>query len=210
MYMKMIRYILAAVSLMMAFAGASAQTEQALQQQFANELKAMNAEVRTISSSFVQYRSMAVLVDVVEKEGDFRFMAPGNILLAFDDGDYIKIGEKKFEMKTAGQVVRTNVSSNPMLKRLGVILSSCMSGDIAKMAQGFDIELVHSDKEWKAVLLPQNSRVSAKLSRILIIFDRGDMSLKELMMEEASGDYTRYVFHDKEFNAEMDSRLFEF
>ncbi len=203
--MRKIRYILAVAAALLSAAASMAQTDLSL---FERELKEKNADVKSISCSFVQYRSMAVLTDVVRKEGDFSFMEPDRMLLAFDDGDYIKMGPKKFEMKTAGYVSSMSISSNPMLKKLSAILSSCVSADLKKMTEGFDMELTSSDGEWTVRLRPRSAKAAARMNCILIVFDRGDMSLKELKMEEASGDYTRYEFYGKEYNKILDDRIF--
>ncbi len=197
--------MLAVAAALLSAAASMAQTDLAL---FGKELKEKNADVKSISCSFVQYRSMAVLADVVRKEGDFSFMEPDRMLLAFDDGDYIKMGPKKFEMKTAGYVSKTGISSNPMLKKLSGILSSCVSADLEKMTEGFDMELTRADSEWTVKLKPRSAK-AARMNCILIVFDRRDMSLKELKMEEASGDYTRYEFYDKEYNKILDDQIFD-
>jgi len=42
----------------------------------------------------------------------------------------------------------------------------------------------------------------------LVHFDKKDMSLNLLRMEEESGDYTEYKFYNKQFNTEIESTLF--
>lgn len=130
------------------------------------------------------------------------------MLLSFDDGDYIKMTEKVFEVKTAKNKTVTKVASNPMLKNLNLILSACMSGDFDKVTKDFDISAESDAGEWRLTMSPKNGKFASKLSRILLCFDKKDMSLNTLRMEEKSGDYTEYGFRTKQFNRPMPEGVF--
>lgn len=179
-----------------------------VQQRFQNELKLKNEQVTSIKCDFVQSRMVSVLANSVDKEGVFYFQKPNNMLLAFNDGDFIKMTEEWFEMKTGENVTATKVMSNPMLKNLNAILSACVVGDFDKMTKGFSIEFDEKPQEWTVILKPQHGKAAAKISRIEISFDKEDMSLNLLKMEEKSGDYTAYSFSNKQFNLDIDSELF--
>ena len=108
---------------------------------FQTELQEKNEDVIAIKCRFKQIRQVSYLAEPAVKEGDFAFTKPNDILLAFDDGDYIKMTSEYFEMKTAGNVAKTKVSSNPMLKNLSSILSTCVLGEFDKMSAGFNVEI---------------------------------------------------------------------
>lgn len=175
-----------------------------VKRRFEQDLKSKNENVSTIECGFVYTRDVAVLAGEVRKQGNFRFSQPGNILIAFDDGDYIRITEEWFEMKTAGNVSSTKVASNPMLKNLKSILAACVGGNFEQMAKGFEVDICESGSEWSATLSPQRGKAASKISRIVISFDKKDMSLNTLKMIEKSGDSTTYTFFDKKFNADVD------
>ena len=204
--MKTIRYILLTIALMLGLA-ASAQNAST-QEQFESELRLKNESVTSIKCHFVQTREMSVLQNVVRKEGVFYFQRPGNMLLSFDDGDYIKMTEEWFEMKTGENTTTTKVSSNPMLRNLSTILSACVVGDFAQMIRGFSIQVEPQTEEWVVVMTPQRGKAASKISQIVLHFDRATMSLNILKMIEKSGDYTMYGFSNKQFNVAIDSKLF--
>ena len=179
-----------------------------LQQRFQNELRAKNEQVTSIKCDFTQSRMVSVLADITEKDGEFYFRKPNNMLLAFSDGDFIKMTDDWFEMKNGESVSATKVASNPMLKNLNSILSACVVGDFDKMTKGFSIEFDENPQEWTVILKPQHGKAAAKVSRIEISFDKADMSLNLLKMEEKSGDYTAYLFENKRFNIDIDNELF--
>ena len=164
---------------------------------FQTELQEKNEDVIAIKCRFKQTRQVSYLAEPAVKEGDFAFTKPNDILLAFDDGDYIKMTSEYFEMKTAGNVAKTKVSSNPMLKNLSSILSTCVLGEFDKMSAGFNVEIEQQAKEWIVTLTPKQSKMAAKISNIIIAFNKADMSLNLLKMVEKSGDYTAYNFTDK-------------
>jgi outer membrane lipoprotein-sorting protein len=152
---------------------------------------------------------MSVLQNVVRKEGTFYFQRPGNMLLSFNDGDYIKMTEEWFEMKTGENTTTTKISSNPMLRNLSTILSACVVGDFAQMIRGFSIQVQSQAKQWVVIMTPQRGKAASKISQIVLHFDRETMSLNTLKMVEKSGDYTMYGFSNKQFNVAIDGKLFK-
>ena len=190
-----------------ACSGISAQ-EINLEQDFQSELKTKNEQVTSIKCEFTQTREISIIAEPVSKDGDFYFTKPNNMLLSFNDGDYIKMTEEWFEMKTADNVTTTKVSSNPMLRNLNSILSACIIGDFNKMSRGFAVNYEESATEWTITLIPQRGKAASKISRIIIVFDKLDMSLNLLRMEEKSGDYTAYSFSNKVFNIAVDTNIF--
>ncbi len=199
-----IKYILLTIVLVFT-TSAFAQNRQ----EFEQELKTKNADVTSIKCLFTQTREMSILTNVVKKDGDFYFSRPGNMLIAFKDGDFIKMNEAWFEMKTGENLSSTKISSNPMLRNLSSILSACVVGDFGQMTKGFTINPEETPTEWILTMSPQRGKAASKLSRIVLHFDKKDMSLNILRMEERSGDYTMYKFWNKQFNTNIDSTLFE-
>lgn len=202
-----IRYILLTIALLL---GCTVSAQNiTTQEQFENELKLKNESVATIKCHFIQTREMSVLQNVVQKDGTFYFQRPGNMLLSFDDGDYIKMTEEWFEMKTGESTTTTKVSSNPMLRNLTTILSACVVGNFDQMIRGFSIEVETKLDEWVVIMIPQRGKAASKISQIVLHFDRETMSLNILKMVEKSGDYTMYSFSDKKFNVAIDGKLFK-
>ncbi len=187
------------IFMLMLLQGAAASAQDAVLK-FQEELAARSNEINTIVCDFVQVRSMAVLDRDDVKNGRFTYLRPENILLAFDDGDYIMLTDKKFSMKSAGNVTEMKISSNQMLKELKRILSACMTGDVKAMAAGFTIEVEEQPDMYHLTFVPLKGKGAAKMKAIEMVFDRRDMSLSMLKMTEPSGDSMRYDFRNKKFN----------
>ena len=191
-----IKLLLATLALFIGF-GASAQS---LQEEFERELKAKNEGITSIKADMTQTREVAVLADIVTKEGEFRFSLPNDILLSFDDGDYIKLSAEWFEMKSGANITKRSTSANPMLKQVSAILSASMKGNMEGISKGFTPTLTKSEKEWRVVLRPERGKGAIKIAEVELLFDRNDMSINRLKMVEKSGDYTMYTFTNKQFN----------
>lgn len=159
-----------------------------------------SAEVQSIKCDFVEVRTMSVLQNPVKKKGKFSYTRPSNLELNFDDGDFIRMTESRFTMRNAGKTTDMKLSSNPMLKELKRILSACMSGDLKQMTKGFAYNIEEEDGSYSVSLTPQRGRGGMKLKSILMVFDKKDMTLSSLKMNEASGDSIEYLFNNKKIN----------
>lgn len=196
------------ITLMLFFCSGLSAQSLSTEQAFQTELRKKNEQVTSIKCKFIQTREVSMLAKPVSKEGEFYFLKPNNMLLSFNDGDYIKMTSEWFEMKIAGSVTATKVASNPMLKNLSSILSACVVGDFDKMRSGFMVSYEQSTSEWTLKLTPQRGKAASSISHIVIVFSKADMSLNLLKMVEKSGDYTAYSFSDKQFNVAVDAQLF--
>ena len=87
-------------------------------------------------------------------------------------------------------------------------MTTIVVGDFDKMSNGFDVSYEQSATEWTITLTPQRGKAASKISHIIIVFDKADMSLNLLRMEEKSGDYTAYSFSNKQFNVAIDTQIF--
>lgn len=182
--------------------------DEGLRLRFERELRAKNEKIATICCLFSQTRELAVLTHAVKKTGKFYFKRPDCMMLAFDDGEYIKMTESWFEIKNADKIETVKVTSNPMLKNMSAILSVCVVGDFGQIDKGFEICIVETATEWVVTMQPKRGAVAAKLKQMEVYFDRADMSLNRLKMIEKSTDYTQYDFWRKQFDVDIDSQIF--
>ncbi len=181
---------------------------QLINQEFVQELQRKSSHVNSIKCLFVQTRAASFLVENVEKKGTFYFKTPENILLSYLDGDYIIMTDDWFKMKISNKVNKMKIVSNPMLRNLNSIISACVHGDISKLTKEFEISVTQMSKDWELIMYPRKKRVAAKISQIILNFEKDNMSLSLLKMIEKSGDYTEYKFYDKQINAAIEDSLF--
>lgn len=169
---------------------------QDVRERFARDVK-QNASVSSISSDFTQTRCVSVLAKEVSKSGKFSFLKPAEVKLDFFDGDFIHICGENFELRSEGRTSSVKVNSNPMLKELKRVLTSCMSGDVESILAGFDATITESPKSYTLVLSPKNKRSGTMLKALEMEFTKADMSLDWMKMVETGDDWTRYTFTNK-------------
>ena len=173
---------------------------------FETELLEKNSQIQTISCKFEQTRQTSVLKEAVRKTGDFYYKRPDNIRLGFSDGDDITMNGEYFRITSSGKTSVVKMQSNPMLKELKRILSSCMSADISGLTAGFVPKLAVKEDQYELELTPKRR---TNLKSLLLVFSRKDMSLDMLKMTEHSEDYTLYRFSGKRFDLPLQDGIFK-
>ena len=185
------------------FLSANAQENSLNDNKFINELENKTSTIQTITCKFTQTQSLSVLSNKVVKSGMFYYKRPEQILLMFDNGDYIKMTSENFQMKNGNKVNEMKVDSNPMLRELKKILSACMTGDVINTAKDFQHELKQGEANYTVVLNPKKKRAASKIKEIMLVFDKKDMYLSKMKMTQPNGDYTLYEFFEKKLNSQI-------
>lgn len=181
----------------------NAQENSCNDKEFINELESKVSKIQTITCKFIQTQSMSVLSNKVNKKGIFYYQRPEQLLLSFNNGDYIKMTSEDFQMKNGDKINRMRVESNPMLRELKNILSACMTGEIMNSSKDFQHELKKEELKYIIRMTPKKKRLASKIKEITLEFDRRDMCLNKMRMTQPNGDYTLYEFFDKELNTQI-------
>lgn len=174
-------------------------TAQDVMERFSVDVR-RNAEVKSISSDFTQTRCVSVLESEVSKSGRFTFQTPSDLKLDFSDGDFIHMSGDDFEIRSEGRTNSVKVGSNPMLKELRRVLSSCMSGDVESILAGFDAVISETPKTYTLSLSPRNRRAGSMMKSLQMEFSKTDMSLTWMKMVEPGDDWTKYSFTNKKIS----------
>lgn len=204
-----IKTILFTILSLTCVAMAHAQNAKPLMTEFEQALKGRAVRIETISCDFLQTRSMSVFAEDVRRRGHFTYKRPGNILLAFESGDYIVMTESVFAMRNGTSVTSVKTSSNPMMQQLKRVLSACMTGEMEQVTAGFSVDVDKADGNYRLTLSPLRGKAASHMQSLVMTFDIKDMSLASLRMDEPSGDYTLYEFSDKHFNEAVDDNIFK-
>ncbi len=164
---------------------------------------------KTIACRFVQIKKVKGIRELDRKEGCFFYDKAGRVALlyAHPQGDRIVMDGDRFLMVNAGKKMETNTSSNPMLGYLAGLLKACMSGDLLELGNNWSFRLEETQGFYRVELRPESRK--KKMSSLIVVFDKSDMTLNELRMDEGDGFWTQYVFDSKQLNVELDSAVFE-
>lgn len=181
----------------------NAQENPSKDKEFINELESKTSKIQTITCKFTQTQSISVLSNKVSKKGIFYYQRPEQILLSFNNGDYIKMTSENFQMKNGDKVNKMRVESNPMLRELKNILSACMTGKVMNSTKDFKHELKKEKLKYTIIMTPKKKRIATKIKEIMLEFDRRNMCLNQMRITQPNGDYTLYEFLDKELNKKI-------
>jgi outer membrane lipoprotein-sorting protein len=195
-----------------AMTGAKAQNAgRTPEADFAERLKTVSAATETIECDFTLTRTMGFAAGEVVSEGRFYYLRGAGISLEFTKpaGDLITMGRERFRIVSAGKTSVVKVDSNPALKQLQRMLTACMTGDVALLGQGSTLAFDDRGAGFVVTLTPTDRRAKNMVRQIVLTFEKKNMSLTAMRMEEASGDMSQYRFFDKRFNAKIDPSRFE-
>ncbi len=178
--------------------------------EFAERLAQQSAKINTIVCDFVQTRHLSVLAEPVEQRGRFFYKREGNICLLYDkpEGDRIVMSDGRFKMVVGGKQTVVGMNSNPMLRQMNGMFSACMTGDVRLLEAGAKTTYSSHGNEYRVEIVPVRGQSRGAVSRITLSFDRDDMTLTGMRMDEANGDYTLYEFRNKRFNEAVDDAYF--
>lgn len=189
----------------------SAQQTQQTEAGFTENLKRLSAATETIECDFTLTRTMSFMASDVVSRGRFHYLRNVGISLDFTEpaGDEITMGRDKFRITSDGKTSVVKLDSNPMLGQLKRMLTACMTGDVATLKEGSALVFSEEGGNYIVELIPDNRRAKNMVRLITLTFEKANMSLTTLRMEEASGDVSEYKFFDKKFNEGVDAARFE-
>ena len=178
---------------------------------FSERLKSASDRTQTIACDFEQVKYMSVLANTNKSKGKFFYKKAQKICLEYTNpqGNLIVMNGVKFKIQTNGKATVVKMNSNPMMRQMGDMLTACMTGNLNLFGNQSVSEYFENQSHYTVVITPTNRRVKSYLKQIVLRFDKGDMTLSSMRMNENDTDYTLYEFSDKRLNANVDDDKFK-
>lgn len=174
-----------------------------VENEFISKIHKYNSDIRSIKCKCTQNSVFAIFDKPKSVDGMFYYLADNNIIISLNNGDYIKIIDSVLEMKTGKEITKIKLSSNPALKNLNILISSCFKGDFSTLKSIYNISYSkNSEGSYTLLLIPKKTSKSKNMS-VELLFNGKDMSLDNLKMIESEDNYTEYVFRAKEYNMDV-------
>lgn len=176
------------------------------------KLQTNGATINTIASRFVQRRHVQVLKNDVVASGRFYYQHNDKICMIYDrpQGDLLLMNGDDFVMIADGRRSVVNAQTNPMLKQLRTLLTACVSGDFERLKTGRNTQLVVDETDAHYILTAMFDGSAKKMyASIVLTFDKQNLALQVLRMNEANGNFTEYTFESPTFNQAIDARVFD-
>ena len=177
---------------------------------FSERLQSASDRTQTIACDFEQVKYMSVLANTNKSKGKFFYKKAQKICLEYTNpqGNLIVMNGVKFKIQTNGKATVVKMISNPMMRQMGNMLTACMTGNLDLFGNQSVSEYYENQSYYTVVISPTNRRVKSYLKQIVLRFDKDDMTLSSMKMNENDTDYTLYEFSDKKLNGNVDDDKF--
>ena len=179
---------------------------------FINKLSIASASVNTISSDFIQEKSLSVLAEKIISKGKFAFKKENNIRWEYTEPYryLIIISNNQMLMRDEKSKKQMDIQSNPLFQEMNRFISGCIQGDILKNDNDYTKEFFEDEKNYYVKLVPKSTKVRQMLNEVHIWFDKNDLAVSKLRMVESGNDYTQIVFTNKKLNTDIPLEKFSF
>ena len=187
-------------------------TEMKNSQVFRQKFSEATRNTQSIEATFIQEKNLSVLSEKIITKGRFLFKKekklrweytdPFHYLIILNNGTmFIQDEEKKS---------RIDIRNNKMFSEINFIIMGCVQGNLFNDEKKFLPSFFENKASFMVSLKPLASNLKEFLSEIRIFFDKNDLTVVRLEMQEPSGDYTRIDFSGEKINANISDEMFRF
>ncbi len=176
-----------------------------------SKLDSFALSLKSIRSDFTQKKHISVLEEDIISKGKFIFRRPNTLKWSYTTPINYEVAllDGKFKINNDGKTSEFDINSNKMFAEINNMIVSMVNGSILTSEQ-FGVELFESQKQYKAVLIPNNKDFKRFISKIHIFFEKSDMMVSQIRMVEASGDFTLISFSNRKKNTTIANSEFSF
>ena len=180
------------------------------EEKFKELLEVASQKNKTIECNFTQTKKIKNIRQPIIAQGRFFYDNSRLMAMIYDTpkGDRVIMSQDSFTVIAGGRTMVSESSSNPMMAQISYMMQACMSGDVTKLGHGWDMDITEQDFGYMIKIRPTDRRVQKYVNAMLLYFDKSDLTLDKLRIEERNDCYTEYEFKNKQLNGELDKSVF--
>lgn len=174
-------------------------------------LTARGKKVKTLRTTFVQTKRLALFKSEVSSKGRLAFARPGRLRweLLPPDASVMVVRGKRAELRVPGEKPRVmDLSAN---KTLGVLVEQLMVWlgvrPMADLKRWYHVSLVQKGGRSLLTLRPRSGALKKRLTRVQLSF-AADLTLSTIHVVQRDGDSTSIAFGAFQQNSKLDESLF--
>jgi outer membrane lipoprotein-sorting protein len=173
------------------------------------KIKQANLKYTTITSEFIQTRHLPFIDGDVNSTGKFFYSKPDRLLMQYEQpaGDLLLINNDQLVMKSAGKYSKASAKSSSKARTMKNILSSCLQGD-ASLIDGVTLSSEETANGY-AITAQLKKKTKTGVNKVVLNYDKSDLTLNVLRMDEPDGSYTVYTLVNKTLNQPVDDEVFK-
>lgn len=176
---------------------------------FKKQFSSESAKVSSITSDFIQEKTLTALTEKITSEGKFWFKRSNKVKIEYVrpfhytmtmNGDKMKVRDDQKESTI-------NVKSNKLFQQVNRIMVDCVQGTILD-SKDFTTKVFENDKTYLLEMTPSSKSLREFFQTIVLIVDRKDYTVKSIEMNEPAGDKTLISFLNKKLNEQVSDAVF--
>jgi outer membrane lipoprotein carrier protein len=173
------------------------------------KIKRANLECTSISSDFIQIKHLSFMNEDVSSSGKFFYSKPDRLLMKYEQpaGDLMLINKDQLVMIAAGKYSKASAKSSSKARAMKNILSSCLQGNVS-LIDGVTLSCEETADSY-VITAKLKKKTKSGINKIVLNYDKSDLILAVLRMEESDGSYTAYKLVNKILNQSVDDGVFK-
>ncbi len=160
------------------------------------ELSEQLAKLKFSQARFRQQRHLAVLSRPLLSEGEIKLLE-GRRLEWRQSQPYVAVvsmSPEEIREQVPGQEPRViTARDNPLMSAVAQAYVALLNGEIDRLEGLFTADLVRDGMAWTLTLVPRLAALAQAIARIEV---RGDQHIREISIEEKSGDRSQIELYD--------------
>jgi len=183
---------------------------QAQQKQTIGQIDKAAQAVKTMQCNFTQVKSMKLMKNTINSEGQMWFAKPGKLRWQYTkpyDYTFIMNGSKAY-MKSAKSTTTVDVQKNKMFKQIADVIMGCIVGGNMSKTGYFKIAMYKTNSSIYANLTPQKKELKQLYSSIVLHFNPSLTMVTKVEMKEKNGDKTTITLSNIKTNGNISEKTF--
>jgi outer membrane lipoprotein-sorting protein len=166
--------------------------------------------MQTIEANFIQEKNLSVLSEKIITKGRFLFKKENKLRWEYTEPFHylIILNNGTMFIQDEDKKSRVDIRNNKMFESINSIIIGCVQGNLFNDEKKFLSVFFENNVSFVVKLKPIAQNLKEYLSEIRIWFDKNDLSVTRIEMQEPSGDYTRIDFTGKKINTHLSDEKF--
>jgi outer membrane lipoprotein-sorting protein len=145
----------------------------------------------------------------ITSNGKFFYSKPDRLLMQYGQpaGDLMLINNDHLVMIVAGKYSKASAKSSSRARKMKNILSSCLQGDVS-LVDGVTLSSEETADSY-VITAQLKKKTKSDFNKIILNYDKFNLTLTVLRMEEPDGSYTAYTLVNKVLNQPVDDEVFK-
>ncbi|HLS96491.1 outer membrane lipoprotein carrier protein [Sphingobacterium allocomposti] len=168
-------------------------------------------EIKTLETDFVQYKHMSFIKKPVESTGKLYVQHPDRLSWSYTSPFAYKMVFKagKVLINDQGKRQSIDVSNSKQFEKISHLVSSAIRGEEYNEKE-FAVSYLKEAGGSTIKLVPKTTDTKRYIKEISLLFSGSDNLVREIILREPSGDYTRFVLKNRKINTKLHDSVFNF